>query len=61
MPQIKVTLSIGYPTATHKDVIDIDDTEWEECETDEQREDLLDLYWKEWAWNYIDGTVELVE
>jgi hypothetical protein len=61
MPKIRVTLSIGYPTATRVDIIDVDDTEYQECETDEEREDLLQLYWQEWANNYIDGGVELVE
>jgi hypothetical protein len=61
MPQIKVTLGIGYPTATHEDVLDIDLDEWEECETDEQREDLVNSYWRDWSNNYIDGGAELIE
>ena len=61
MPQIKVSLSIGLANATQKDIIDIDETEWSECETDEQREDLINEYWRDWSVNYIDGDAELVE
>ena len=61
MPKIKVTLSIGYPGATHEDEFDIDDEDWEACETEEQKEELMWEYWKEWANNYIDGGPEVIE
>ena len=51
----EVTLSIGYPTASHKDVIEIDDDEYNECNTDDERDDLLGEYWQDWANNYIEG------
>jgi len=52
---VSVNLSIGYPTATREDIIEIDDTEYEECETDDEKENLIQEYWNEWAQNYIDG------
>ncbi|WP_067986164.1 DUF7167 family protein [Neptuniibacter pectenicola] len=61
MPQIKVSLNIGLVNATQEDIIDIDETEWSECETDEQREDLISDYWRDWSNNHIDGSAELVE
>lgn len=61
MPKIRVTLGIGYPTARHEDELEIDETEWEKCETEEQRNDLMNEYWQDWANNYIDGGYELVE
>jgi len=57
----RVTLSIGYPTASHEDILDIDDVEYAECETDEQRQNLLNEYWQDWSNNYIDGSVNVVE
>ena len=59
--KIKVTLSIGYPTAKHEDILDIDDTEWSECETEEERDDLLNEYWQDWSNNYIDGGWERLD
>ena len=55
MPKIKVTLSIGFANATQEDTLDIPDDEWESCETDDEREKMIDEYWRDWAWNYIDG------
>ncbi|WP_422451976.1 DUF7167 family protein [Endozoicomonas sp. ALC066] len=61
MAKLKVTLSIGYPTATREDLIEVDDDELASCETEEQREDLLMEYWQEWANNLIEGTSDLIE
>ncbi len=61
MPKARVTLGIGISNAYQEDIIDIDDTEWEECETDEEREDLLNVYWTHWSNEYIDGGIEVVE
>lgn len=61
MPKLKVELSIGIANASQNDVIDIDNDEWAACENDEQREKLKDSYWKDWAWNYIDGCANLVD
>ena len=61
MPQLKVTLGIGFSNAHQRDTLDIDEAEWDDCESDEDREKLIDEYAQEWAWNYIDLGAELVE
>lgn len=61
MPKIKVSLSIGISDASQEDELDIDEDEWDNCKTDESREDLMHEHWKNWIWNYIDGGCELVE
>lgn len=61
MPQIKVSLGIGFANAQQEDTLDIDDEEWNDCETQEAREKLIDEYATEWAWNYIDIGAVLVE
>ena len=53
MPKLKLSLSIGFPTATHHDEIEIDDEDWSACENDEEREELITEISTEWAWNYI--------
>ena len=57
----KVTLSIGYPTATREDVIEIDNDDWNACLNEDQREELLNELWTNWAWNYVDGGANLIE
>ena len=59
MPKLNVRLSIGFPSATHKDTIEIDDGEWNDCETDEERQALIDEYANEWAWNYVDISADI--
>ena len=44
MPKIKVTLSIGLVGCNQEDVLEMDDLEWGDCETDAQREELMDDY-----------------
>jgi len=61
MAKLKVYLGIGYPTANHEDIIDVDDAELADCETEEDRDKLLSEYWAGWANNYIEGYHELVE
>lgn len=60
MPRIKVKLSIGYPTAQHDDVLDIDDDEYNACATDDEKEALCDEYCQEWANNYIEYYYEVL-
>ena len=60
MPKMRVTLSIGFPTAKHEDVIDIDEHEWLDCECEESRDQLMQCYWQDWANNYIDGSTEII-
>ncbi len=61
MAQLKVTLGIGVHNANQEDIIEVDDDELAECETDEQRDELFEDYWKNWSGNYIDGGYELIE
>ena len=61
MPNLKVSLNIGFINATQEDILDIDDQEWAECETEEDREKLIDSYATEWAWNYIEIGAHIVD
>jgi hypothetical protein len=45
MREIEVSLSIGFPTATHKDKIEVED--------DATNEEISQAA-EEWAWGYID-------
>ena len=59
--KVRVHLSIGFPSATRSDIIDVDDDEWNDCGTQEEKEDLIHEYWKEWADNYIECGHEIIE
>ena len=61
MPQLKVSLGIGFANTRQEDVIEIDDGEWEDCKTQEERDRLIDAYATEWAWEYIDIGAQIVE
>jgi hypothetical protein len=61
MPMIKVTLSIGYPSATRRDEIEVDNDDYNACENDEQREELLFEYWKEWSNDFIESGYEVIK
>ena len=61
MPKLKVVLGIGIANSDQEDVIEIDQDEWDDCETDEQRSDLMESYWADWSNNYIDGYFELID
>jgi len=61
MPKLKVTLGIGFAGANREDILDINEDEWGECKTDDEREDLINEYWADWSNNYIDGGTEIVE
>ena len=61
MPILKLSLSIGLANSTKKDEIHLDEDEWSACETAEEREKLIDAYAREWASNYIDIGVAVVE
>ena len=60
MPKARMTLSIGYAGAVRNEVIDIDETEWEDCETEQERDDLLHSYWMDWSNNFIDGSSSVI-
>ena len=59
--EVKVTLSIGYAGACHEDIIEIDDADYNACLNEDQRQELLNELWNEWAWNYIDGGATIIE
>jgi len=59
--KIEVTLSIGFAGAEHKDVLEIHKDEWDACLNQDQREELMNDYWKEWSYNYIDGGYKLLD
>ena len=61
MPKIRVSLGIGFANAEHVDELEVDQTEWDDCETDKQRDDLMETYWRDWSNNYIDGGFELIK
>ena len=61
MPRMKVTLGIGFPGANHEEILDVDETEWEECESEKDREELMETYWQEWVSSYMDGGYELID
>ena len=44
-----------------EDIIDIDDDEYNECESDMEREALLLDYWRDWSNNFIDGGWEIID
>jgi len=57
----KVTLGIGFAGANQEDVIEIDDDDYTSCETEAQKEDLLNEYWRDWSNNYIDGGIQIID
>lgn len=61
MPQLKVSLSIGIHNAGQEDVLEIDQDEWDDCETQDVKDALMEEYWRDWSNNYIDGIFELIE
>ena len=61
MPKLKVSVGIGLAGARQCDDIEIDDEGWNACETEEDRQELIDQYAMDWAWNYIDLAAEVVE
>mgnify|MGYP003658210227 FL=1 len=61
MPTIKVTLSIGFVGAVHEDELEVNQEEWDECATEDEREALIDEHWTTWSNNYIEGSAVLIE
>ena len=59
MAQVKLTLGIGFAGANHEDTIEIPDEELEGLNEDEKNA-VLDDYWKDWSANDIDGGVEIL-
>jgi len=60
MAQVKLTLGIGFAGANHEDTIEIpDERKWRWLSEDEKNA-VLDDYWKDWSANDIDGGVEIL-
>ena len=61
----KFTLSIGYAGAEHEEEMTIEDMDYTEPEwetlTEDEREEKLEEYWKDWSNNYIEGGWEIIE
>ena len=55
-----MTLGIGYAGARHEDVIEINDSVWAACETEEEREEVIDQHASDWANNFIDIGAQIV-
>lgn len=60
MIKLKVNLSIGYPNAERNDIIEIDESEIE-GKTHIQKMEYFDRITKEWAFNYIEYSLEITE
>jgi hypothetical protein len=58
--KIRVSLSIGYPSAKRETVLEIDDEVLEGI-TEEEQEKIINEYIEEWMWNYIDTGYEIIE
>lgn len=59
--KIKATFGIGISNARQEDVIEIDDDELLDCETDEDRENLIMGYIEDWSNNFIDIGYEIID
>ncbi len=51
-----VTLCIGLQ-GRQEDHLEIPDDELDECSSEDERQELIDSYWRDWAWNFIDGGI----
>jgi hypothetical protein len=61
MPKLKVTLGIGYAGVRHEDIIEIDENAWDACETEEEREEVIDQHVSDWVNNYIDIGARIID
>lgn len=59
MEKLKLTLGIGLSGATREEIIEIPAEELEGL-TEDERNEVLDDYWRDWSNNYIDGGVEIL-
>ena len=57
MAMYEVSLRIGFVGAVHRAVIEVNDEELAACKTEEEKENLLQEYWQDWANSYIDGGI----
>lgn len=61
MPKAKFSIGIGFANCRQEEIVDIDETEWEACETQDEKDTFLYQYWEEWSQNYIDCGFELID
>ena len=59
MTTLIVSLGIGIANAKQEEEVEIDDDEWNSCQSDEDREKVIDQYALDWAWGYIDIGAEV--
>jgi len=52
-----MTLNIGLSGCKREEVIEIQDEELEGL-SGEDRQSVIDDYWNQWAWNFVDGGAE---
>ena len=50
-------LGIGVANASQYDEVEIPDEELAACETENEREKLIDRYLQDWMWNHIDAAI----
>ncbi|GAA0347555.1 hypothetical protein GCM10008931_43550 [Oceanobacillus oncorhynchi subsp. oncorhynchi] len=65
MTKVKFTLGIGLVTCEHIEMFDIEEDlglfQGEDYENKSQLDDLLEIEWKEWRNNHIDGGWHLTD
>lgn len=57
--KIKVKLDIGYPTAIHEDILEIDN-DLLEGKSEKEVDEIIDKETVEWSWNYINISWERI-
>lgn len=55
--KVRMTLNIGLSGCKREEVIEIRDEELEGL-SEEDRQSVIDDYWNQWAWNFVDGGAE---
>jgi len=55
--KVRMTLNIGLSGCKREEVIEIQDEELEGL-SGEDRQSVIDDYWNQWAWNFVDGGAE---
>lgn len=58
--KVQVFLSMGLSGCKKEDIIEIDDDELADCETQKEKDELIEQYTKDWFWNEIDFGYEEV-
>jgi hypothetical protein len=59
--KVKLSLNIGLANASQEDEHEVEvDDNWNGL-TEDEREEFLNEYWKDWSSNYIDGYCAVIE